>query len=134
MNPNSSELKNILIRFKTIAVVGLSDDQSRPSFNVANYLKDNGYKIIPVNPSCDQVLDEKCYSDLKAIDCEIDIVDIFRRSEFVPDIVEQAIEIGAKCIWMQDGVINECAAATARAAGLEVIMDDCILRQHKLLI
>tara|TARA_Y100001970_G_C13853156_1_gene660336 strand:- start:293 stop:715 length:423 start_codon:yes stop_codon:yes gene_type:complete len=133
MNPNSDEIKNILNAAKTIAVVGLSDNPSRASFNVAKYLKQQRYVIFPVNPTLEDALDQKCYSDLDEIGEEIDIVDIFRRSEFVPEIVEKSIKIGAKCIWMQDDVTHEAAAQMARNAGLDVIMNDCILRQHKAL-
>ena len=133
MNPNSDEIKNILNAAKTIAVVGLSDNPSRASFNVAKYLRQQRYVIFPVNPTLEYALDQKCYSDLDEIDEEIDIVDIFRRSEFVPEIVEKAMKIGAKCIWMQDDVAHEAAAQMARNAGLDVIMNDCILRQHKAL-
>tara|TARA_A100001037_G_scaffold306791_1_gene355565 strand:+ start:1232 stop:1642 length:411 start_codon:yes stop_codon:yes gene_type:complete len=131
MNPSSDELKVILQEAKTIAVVGLSDNPTRDSFNVASYLKDNQYSIIPVNPTLQEVLGQDCFAELTDIDIDIDIVDIFRRSEFVSDIVDQAISIGAKCIWMQDGVIDQQSAQRASDAGLAVIMDDCILRQHK---
>ena len=133
MNPNSDEIKNILNAAKTIAVVGLSDNPSRASFNVAKYLRQQRYVIFTVNPTLEYALDQKCYSDLDEIGEEIDIVDIFRRSEFVPEIVEKAMKIGAKCIWMQDDVTHEAAAQMARNAGLDVIMNDCILRQHKAL-
>ena len=116
---------------RTIAVVGLSNKRYRPSHGVAEYLQRAGYRIIPVNPQETEVLGEKSYADLDAIPERVDIVDIFRRSELVPEVVEAAIRIGARAIWMQEGVIHEAAAARARAAGLEVVMDRCILKEHR---
>lgn len=115
----------------TIAVVGLSNKRYRASHGVAEYLQRAGYRIIPVNPQESEVLGEKSYPDLDAVPEHIDIVDIFRRSELVPEVVEAAIRVGAKAIWMQEGVIHEEAAARARAAGLEVVMDRCILKEHR---
>jgi predicted CoA-binding protein len=115
----------------TIAVVGLSSKRYRPSYGVAEYLKGAGYRVIPVNPFESQVLGEKAYPDLADITEPVDIVDIFRRPEFVPEIVETAIRIGAHVIWMQEGVIHEEAAAKARTAGLEVVMDHCLLKEHR---
>ena len=109
---------------KTIAVVGLSDNPERPSFGVSRYMQSQGYRIIPVNPMIEEALGEKSYPDLKSIPESIDMVDIFRRSELVGPVVDEAIEVGAKYIWMQDGVINEEAAAKAEAAGIPVIMND----------
>ena len=121
----------ILNSSKTIAVVGLSAKSDRPSYRVASYLKENGYKIIPVNPGAKEILGETCYPDLGSIPVPVDVVDIFRRSEGVPAIVEEAIEIGAKAVWMQEGVINEEAAAQAMEAGLLVVMDKCMLKEHR---
>ena len=121
----------ILHSARVSAVVGLSGKRFRPSYGVAEYLQRVGYKIIPVNPQEDSVLGERAYPDLDAIPGPIDIVDIFRRSEFVPEIVEAAIRKGAKVIWMQEGVVHEDAARRAEAAGLEVIMDRCILKDHR---
>jgi predicted CoA-binding protein len=121
----------ILRSCHTIAVVGLSSKRYRPSFGVAEYLKDAGFRIIPVNPFESEVLGEKSYPTLDSIPEPIDVVDVFRRSEFVPEIVEAAIRIGARAIWMQEGVIHEEAAAKARAAGLQVVMDRCILKEHR---
>lgn len=126
---NSDEEK-ILIQAKTIAVVGLSNKEGRPSLKVAGYLKDQGYRIIPVNPRVDQVLGEKSYPDLTSIPHKIDVVDIFRKSEDVPPIVEEAISIGAGAIWMQEGIINEEAASKGISAGLKVVMDKCMLKEH----
>ena len=109
---------------RTIAVVGLSDNPQRDSHRVSKYLQSQGYRIIPVNPMIDEALGEKSYPDLKSGPESIDMVDIFRRSELVPPVVDQAIEVGAKYIWMQDGVVNEEAAAKAEAAGIPVVMDD----------
>ena len=109
---------------KTIAVVGLSGDPDRISYRVTRYMQEQGYRIIPVNPMIEEVLGEKSYPDLKSIPDSIDMVNIFRRSELVAPVVEQAIEIGVKYIWMQDGVVNSESAAKAEAAGIPVIMDD----------
>ena len=109
---------------RTIAVVGLSDDPDRFSFRVSRYMQEQGYRIIPVNPMVQEVLGEKCYPDLKSVPEHIDMVNIFRRSELVPPVVDQAIEVGVRYIWMQDGVINPDSAAKAEAAGIPVIQDD----------
>ncbi len=120
----------ILRQAKVIAVVGLSSRRHRPSFGVAQYLQQSGYKIIPVNPNESEVLGVKCYSRLEDVPKPVDIVDIFRRSEFVPAIVESAIAIGAKAVWMQEGVMHDDAAERARQAGMVVVMDACILKEH----
>ena len=109
---------------KTIAVVGLSGDPDRISFRVTRYMQEQGYRIIPVNPMVEEVLGETSYPDLRSVPEPIDMVNIFRRSELVPPVVDQAIEVGVKYIWMQDGVINPESAAKAEAAGIPVIMDD----------
>ncbi len=109
---------------KTIAVVGLSNNPERDSFRVTSYMQSQGYRIIPVNPMIEEALGEKSYPDLKSVPEPIDMVDVFRRSEQVPPVVDEAIEVGVKYIWMQDGVINEEAKAKAEAAGIPVIMDD----------
>jgi len=121
----------ILQSAKTVAVVGLSGKRYRPSYGVAEYLKREGYRVIPVNPEQTEVLGEKCYPDLDSVPGEIDVVDIFRRSEYVPEIVEAAIRKGVKVIWMQEGVFHEEAARRAREAGLTVVMDRCILKDHR---
>lgn len=115
---------------KIIAVVGLSNRQFRPSYGVAEYLKSVGYRVIPVNPAETEVLGEKSYARLEDIPERVDLVDIFRRSEFVPEIVEAAIRIGARGVWMQEGVIHADAADRARRAGLIVVMNACILKEH----
>jgi uncharacterized protein len=129
-----ANIPGILRSSRTIAVVGLSSKRYRPSFGVAEYMKSAGFRIIPVNPFESAVMGEKSYPNLDSIPDHVDIVDIFRRAEFVPEIVEAAIRIGARAIWMQEGVIHEEAAAKARAAGLEVVMDRCILKEHRRLL
>jgi predicted CoA-binding protein len=123
--------ENLLRNAKTIAVVGLSSRRSRPSYGVSEYMQSQGYRIIPVNPNETEILGEKVWTSLDEIPERIDIVDIFRRPECVPEIVDAAIRIGAKGIWMQEGVVHEEAAAKAREAGLEVVMDRCILKEHR---
>jgi uncharacterized protein len=126
-----NRILEVLRSARTIAVVGLSGRRFRPSYGVAEYLKGAGYRIVPVNPTETSVLGEKCYPDLDSVPDPVDIVDIFRRSEFVPEIVEAAIRIGAKAVWMQEGVVHEAAARRAEQAGLAVIMDRCILKEHR---
>jgi predicted CoA-binding protein len=128
------EISRLLRESRNIAVVGLSPKTSRPSNQVALYLIEAGYNIIPVNPGQEEILDRKCYSDLESINEPIDIVDVFRRSEDVGPIVESAIGVGAKIIWMQQGIVNEEAAARAREAGLVVIMDRCLKVDHRNLL
>jgi predicted CoA-binding protein len=123
--------ENLLRNAKTIAVVGLSSRRSRPSYGVSEYMQLQGYRIIPVNPNETEVLGEKAWATLEDIPERVDIVDIFRRSENVPEIVDAAIRIGARGVWMQEGVIHDAAAETARSAGLEVVMDRCILKEHR---
>lgn len=122
--------EEVLKSSRVIAVVGISENPERPSYRVASYLKENGYKIIPVNPNIGEVLGEASYPNLSSIPEPVDVVDIFRRPEEVLAIVEEAIEIGAKVVWMQEGVINEEAAARAREAGLLVVMDRCMRKEH----
>ncbi|MCX5865617.1 MAG: CoA-binding protein [Deltaproteobacteria bacterium] len=123
-------IKKLLSTAKTIAVVGLSPKESRPSNMVARYLIEAGYTVIPVNPGQEEILGLPCYPDLNSIPGPVDIVDIFRRSEDVPPIVAEAIAVGAKAVWMQEGVIHAEAARTAKAAGLMVVMDRCIKTVH----
>jgi len=129
-NLTISEISRLLRESKTIAVVGLSSRPTRPSNGVARYLQRAGYRVIPVNPRETEVLGERCYARLEDVPERVDIVDVFRRSEHVPGIVESAIGIGAKAVWMQDGVHHEESARKAEAAGLMVVMDDCMLRRH----
>ena len=123
-------IKDILDTYKTIAVVGLSSQTWRPSYSVSRYMQNAGYRIIPVNPHESEVLGEKAYPSLDEVPEPFEIVDIFRRPEYVPDVVEAAIRRYARVIWMQLGVAHPAAAARARAAGLEVVMDRCILQEH----
>jgi predicted CoA-binding protein len=120
----------ILRDYRRVAVVGISDRPSRDSYRVAAYLAQAGYTIIPVNPNVTQVLGERCWPTLDDAPKPIEVVDVFRRSELVEPVVDAAIRVGAKAVWMQDGVVNEAAAAKARAAGLLVVMDRCMLRDH----
>jgi predicted CoA-binding protein len=123
--------EEILNSSRVVAVVGLSPNPDRASYSVANYLKEQGYRIIPVNPGAKEILGAICYPDLGSIPEPVDVVDVFRRSGEAADIVEEAINIGAKAVWMQEGVINEKAAARAREAGLLVVMDKCMLKEHR---
>ncbi len=123
-------IQNILERGKVLAVVGLSSKPHRPSYGVTRYMQLAGYHIIPVNPNEEKVLGEKSYARLEDVPVQVDVVNIFRRSEFVPAIVESAIAVGAWAVWMQEGVINEQAAERAREAGLQVVMDRCLLKEH----
>ena len=127
-------VRDILEKSKVIAVVGLSPKPERDSHEVAKYLQDQGYRIVPVNPRADTILGEKSYPDLASIPEKVDVVDIFRRSDDVPPVVDQAIDIGAKAVWMQLGIVNEVAAAKAREAGLGVVMDRCMLVEHRNLV
>ncbi len=131
--PTLDELRQILTSVKTVAVVGLSDDPERPSHHIPAYLQTQGYRIIPVNPKFGELLGEKAYARVRDIPEPIDVVQIFRRSEEVPPIVEDAIAKGARVVWMQLGVSNEAAAARARAAGLRVVMDTCMGATHRTL-
>lgn len=121
---NNDLIDEMLKNSKTIAVVGLSDNPARDSHRVSSYLQSQGYRIIPVNPTIAEALGEKSYPDLKSVPEPIDLVDIFRRSELVPPVVDEAIELGVKYIWMQDGVVDPEAAAKAEAAGIPVVMND----------
>jgi hypothetical protein len=125
------DIKHILDTCHTIAVVGLSHKPFRPSYGVAEYMQRHGYRIMPVNPGESEVLGEKAYARLEDIPEKVDLVDIFRRSEFVPAIVDSAIRIGARAVWMQETVEDTPSAAKARAAGLLVVMDRCILKEHR---
>ncbi len=126
-------IESILNSARTIAVVGMSDNPLRASFGVVVYLREQGYIVIPVNPRRTQIQGHICYPDLLSIPQKVDIVDIFRKSVDVPPVVDEAIKIGAKCVWMQLGVVNKQAAALANNAGLDVVMDKCIMAQHQLL-
>lgn len=129
--PQTDEIAELLKRARTIAVVGLSDSPLRPSHGVSAYMQTQGYRIIPVNPNIGRALGEKAYPSLLDVKEKIDIVNVFRRSEFVPAVVDQAIQFKVPAIWMQEGVIHRAAAEKARRAGILVIMDRCILQEHK---
>lgn len=133
-NATSEEIGEILRTARTIAVVGISDKPDRDSHRVAAYLQQAGYRIVPVNPALREVLGEKAYPSLKEVPEKIDIVDIFRRPEAVPAIVEEALAIGAKVVWMQDGIVHNEAADRARSAGLQVVMSKCLMREHRKLV
>jgi predicted CoA-binding protein len=127
---STDPLAELIKSSKTIAVVGLSDNPMKPSYGVSQYMQSHGYKIVPVNPQVAEVLGEKSYASLLDIPEKIDIVDVFRRPEAVPEIVDQAIQLKVPAIWLQETVVHEAAAAKARAAGIYVVMDKCILKEH----
>ena len=127
-------IRDILLKAKRIAMVGLSPKNDRPSYRVAEYLMANGYEIIPVNPNCTEIFGKKCYRSLTEVPGDVDIVDIFRRPEEVPPVVDDAITIRAGVVWMQEGIINEAAARKAREAGLDVVMDKCMLKERMRLL
>jgi hypothetical protein len=129
-----AEIRQLLSTAKTIAVVGLSSKPWRPSHGVSKYMQSRGYRILPVNPNLTATLGEKAYARLEDVPEPVDIVNIFRRPEAVEPIVDAAIRVGARMVWMQEGVIHRPAAAKARAAGLGVVMDRCILKEHRRLI
>jgi hypothetical protein len=133
---NDEEMKNTLRDYRTVAVVGISPKEDRPSYRVAAYLKSKGYRIIPVRPDGEEILGQKVYHSLMEIPqmIGVDIVDIFRRSEDVPPVVEEAIQRGAKVVWMQEGVIHQEAGANAEKAGLKVVMDRCIKKERQRLL
>ena len=125
------QITEILKGSKTIAVVGLSDDRTRPSYGVSEYMQDHGYRIIPVHPRAETVLGERVYRSLREIPDKIDIVDVFRRPDAVPAIVDEVIELKLPVLWLQETVIHEEAAEKARKAGVKVVMDHCILKEHR---
>ena len=127
-------LKDILLSTKTVASVGLSSSPGKVSHQIASYLQEQGYHVIPVNPTATEILGETVYPDLISIPEKVDLVQIFRKAEDVPPIVDQAIKIGAKVVWMQEGIVNEEAAEKARAAGLQVVMNACMRVVHRVLI
>ena len=124
--PDITTLRRILSDYKHVAMVGLSADWWRPSFFAAKYLLEHGFEVVPVNPKYDEILGQKCYPDLKSIPSPIDVVDLFQKAERIPLFIDDAVEIGAKVVWMQLGIINQEAAQTAQDAGLEVVMDRCM--------
>ncbi len=133
---DDSVMKEILGASRVIAVVGLSPKEDRPSYRVAAYLQAQGYRIVPVNPAVSEVLGERAYPSLEDIprDIRVDVVDVFRRPEDVPPIAEQAVTRGVRALWLQEGVVHQEAAARSRAAGLQVVMDRCMLKEHRRLL
>ena len=130
----NSDPAEILRKYRTVAVVGISADEDRPSHRVARYLKEHGYRIIPVNPRQKEVLGERCYPDPCSVTEQVEVVDVFRRPRFVPRVVAEAMYAGAKVVWMQEGVVHEAAARLALEAGMEVVMDRCMMKEHKRMI
>ena len=131
---NDQMMKEILLSAKTIASVGLSSNPEKESFWIVKYLQDQGYRIIPVNPTADEILGEKAYPDLESVPEKIDVVQVFRKPEDVPPVVDSAIKVGAKAVWMQEGIVHKEAAQKAREAGLQVVMDACMRVTHRRLI
>lgn len=127
-------MKDILINAKTIASVGVSSNQGKESFWIMKYLQDQGYRVIPVNPTAEEILGEKAHPDLESVPDSIDVVQVFRKPEDVPPVVASAIKAGAKAVWMQEGIVNDEAAHKAREAGLQVVMDACMRVTHRRLI
>ena len=131
INGEADIIRHVLSTMKTIAVVGLSTDPSKDSYRVAQYVKEHGYRIIPVNPGSNEILGEKSYPDLKSIGEPVEVVDVFRRPEHVPDIAKEAVAISAKVLWLQLGIESEEGAAIARKGGLSVIQNACMMQEHK---
>jgi predicted CoA-binding protein len=131
---DDATLTQILKTVRTVATVGVSSSEDKPSYGIFGYLSAHGYNMIPVNPTAATIQGSKSYPDLLAIPEKVDVVQVFRKSEDVPPVVEQAIQIGAKVVWMQEGVINEAAAKQAEAAGLQVVMDRCMRQTHRRLL
>ena len=131
---SDQEMKEILLAVKTIASVGLSSSDEKESYWIVSYLKEQGYRIIPVNPKATEILGEQVYASLSDIPDRVDVVQVFRKSEDVPPVVDEAIKIGAKVVWMQEGIVNEEAAQKAREAGLQVVMNACMRATHRRLI
>ena len=128
--PEAEKISELLKNAKTIAVVGLSDNPARTSYGVSAYMQSQGYRIVPVNPAISEALGEKAYPTLSEVPEKVDIVNVFRRSEYVPEVVDEAIRLGVPAIWMQEGVVHEEAAEKARQAGIFVVMNRCILKEH----
>lgn len=131
---NDQMMKDILVSAKTIASVGVSSNPGKESYWIVKYLQDQGYRVIPVNPTTGEILGETSYPDLESVPDKIDVVQVFRKPEDVPPVVESAIKVGAKTVWMQEGIVNEEAAQKAREAGLQVVMDACMRVTHRRLI
>ena len=134
MATNDADMIEMLREGKTIAVVGLSSKRLRPSHGVSAYMQEHGYRIVPVNPAETEVLGEKAYATLGEVPFPVDIVNVFRQPEYVPEIGDEALRLGVKYLWLQEDVVHEAAAAKARAAGVKVVMDRCILKEHRRLM
>ena len=132
-NATTAEVREILTGNRVVAVVGMSENPERASNHVAAYLMEHGYRVIPVNPGVESILGQKSWPSLSAVPEKVDIVDIFRKPEAVPGIVDEAIKAGAKVVWMQEGIVHNAAAEKARAAGLKVVMNKCMLKEHRAL-
>jgi len=130
-NPSAEEIKEVLVRSKTVAVVGLSPDPDRPSHSVAMYLKSRGYRIVPVRPGAKEILGERAYASLAEVPFPVDIVDVFRHPRWVQRHIDETLRIGAPALWLQEGVVDHAAAERARAAGLFVVQDRCLLKEHR---
>lgn len=130
-HPDRSAEEEVLRRYRTVAVIGISDRPDRYSHRVAKYLQDHGYRIVPVNPRLRAVLGERCYPDLCSVEEPVEVVNIFRRPKYVPRVVAEAIYVKAKAIWMQQGIIHKAAARRAQEAGLVVVMDRCMMAEHR---
>jgi predicted CoA-binding protein len=130
LQASDAEITEILKNYRAVAVVGLSADPSRPSYRVAHYLQEHGYRIVPVNPGCQEILGARCYASLRDIPFPVEVVDIFRKVEAIPGIVKDAIAVGAKVVWMQQGLEEPHSARQAREAGLRVVMDRCMKVEH----
>ena len=130
MQASTAEITAILDKYRVVAVVGLSADPDRPSYRVAQYMQSHGYRIVPVNPGCQEILGEKCYATLRYIPFPVEVVDIFRKVEAIPGIVAEAIAVGARVVWMQQGLEEPVSAQKARQAGLSVVMDRCLKIEH----
>ncbi len=130
LSAGPEEIAEILKKYRVVAVVGLSEDPSRPSHQVAHYLQQHGYRIVPINPACIEILGEKCYPSLKDVPFPVEVVDIFRKAEAIPAIVAEALEVGAKVVWMQLGLVEIESAQNAKKAGLQVVMDRCMKIEH----
>lgn len=128
---SAAEITEILNTYRVVAVVGLSNDSNRPSYRVARYLQEHGYRIVPVNPGCQEILGEKCYASLKDIPFPVEVVDIFRKVETIPGIVDEAIAVRAEVVWMQQGLEEPDSARKAGQAGLRVVMDRCLKIEHE---
>jgi hypothetical protein len=131
---NDETVRDLLSTAKTIAVVGLSSNPIRPSYGVSEYMQSRGYRIIPVNPHETEVLGERAFASLAEVPVSVDIVSVFRRSEFVPEVADAAIEANARCLWLQEGVVHPAATRRAQEAGMLVVVDRCILKEHRRLL